>query len=110
MPANPDTRESLILRLPSANDADAWQEFIDLYKPLVIRFARRRGLQDADAREIAQNVFISVAKAVALILIWQFVLPNHGQPVIKPLSIRSVAEQQFLESQSGMGTHPVNPH
>ena len=64
MPANPDTRESLILRLPSANDADAWQEFIDLYEPLVIRFARRRGLQDADAREIAQNVFISVAKAV----------------------------------------------
>ena len=64
MPANPDTRESLILRLPSARDADAWQEFIDLYEPLVIRFARRRGLQDADAREIAQNVFISVAKAV----------------------------------------------
>ncbi len=64
MPANPDTRESLILRLPSASDADAWQEFIDLYEPLVIRFARRRGLQDADAREIAQNVFISVAKAV----------------------------------------------
>ncbi len=64
MPANPETRESLILRLPSATDADAWQEFIDLYEPLVIRFARRRGLQDADAREIAQNVFISVAKAV----------------------------------------------
>lgn len=64
MPANPETRESLILRLPSATDADAWQEFIDLYEPLVLRFARRRGLQDADAREIAQNVFISVAKAV----------------------------------------------
>ena len=64
MPANPETRESLILRLPSASDAEAWQEFIDLYEPLVIRFARRRGLQDADAREIAQNVFISVAKAV----------------------------------------------
>ena len=64
MPANPETRESLILRLPSASDADAWQEFIALYEPLVIRFARRRGLQDADAREIAQNVFISVAQAV----------------------------------------------
>lgn len=64
MPADPETRESLILRLPSATDAEAWQEFIDLYEPLIIRFARRRGLQDADAREIAQNVFISVAKAV----------------------------------------------
>ena len=41
MPANPETRESLILRLPSAKDADAWQEFIALYEPLIIRFARR---------------------------------------------------------------------
>lgn len=64
MPANPETRESLILRLPTANDAEAWQEFIDIYEPLVLRYVRRRGLQDADAREIAQNVFISVANAV----------------------------------------------
>jgi RNA polymerase sigma-70 factor, ECF subfamily len=64
MPANPETRESLILRLPSAADAQAWREFVDLYEPLLLRFAKRRGLQDADAREVAQNVFISVAKAV----------------------------------------------
>ncbi len=64
MTINPETRESLILRLPSAADAQAWREFVDLYEPLIIRFAKRRGLQDADAREIAQNVLISVAKAV----------------------------------------------
>lgn len=64
MTANPETRESLILRLPTAADAQAWREFIELYEPLVIRFAKRRGLQDADAREIAQNVFLSVAKSV----------------------------------------------
>ena len=64
MTTNPETRESLILRLPSAADAQAWREFVDLYEPLIIRFAKRRGLQDADAREIAQNVLISVAKAV----------------------------------------------
>ena len=61
---NPDTRESLILRLPSAADAQAWREFVDLYEPLIIRFAKRRGLQEADAREVAQNVLIAVAKAV----------------------------------------------
>lgn len=64
MNSNPDTRESLILRLPSAQDAMAWREFIGIYEPLIIRFALRRGLQEADAREIAQNVLISVAKSV----------------------------------------------
>ncbi len=64
MALNPETRESLILRLPTLTDAAAWQEFVRIYEPLVLRFARRRGLQDADAREVVQNVLISVAKAV----------------------------------------------
>jgi RNA polymerase sigma factor (sigma-70 family) len=64
MTSNPDTRESLILRLPSSQDALAWREFIAIYEPLIIRFAGRRGLQEADAREIAQNVLIAVAKSV----------------------------------------------
>jgi RNA polymerase sigma factor (sigma-70 family) len=63
MPTNPDTRESLILRLPSAADAHAWREFVDLYEPLILRFSRNRGLQDADTREVAQNVLIAVAKS-----------------------------------------------
>lgn len=61
---SPLTRESLIIRLPSAADAEAWQEFVAIYEPHVYRFARRRGLQDADAHELVQNVFLSVAKAV----------------------------------------------
>lgn len=64
MPHVPETRASLILRLPSADDADAWREFTALYEPFVYRFARRGGLQDADARELVQNVMVSVARAV----------------------------------------------
>lgn len=64
MPRVPDTKASLILRLPSADDADAWREFVSIYEPFVYRFARRSGLQDADARELVQNVMISVARAV----------------------------------------------
>ena len=64
MPTSPETRESLILRLPTQSDAQAWREFVEIYEPLLFRFARRRGLQEADAREIAQNVFVAVAKAV----------------------------------------------
>jgi RNA polymerase sigma factor (sigma-70 family) len=64
MPRVPDTKASLILRLPSADDADAWREFVSIYEPFVYRFARRGGLQDADARELVQNVLLSVARAV----------------------------------------------
>jgi RNA polymerase sigma factor (sigma-70 family) len=64
MPRVPETRASLILRLPSTDDAVAWQEFASIYEPFVYRFARRGGLQDADARELVQNVMVSVARAV----------------------------------------------
>lgn len=64
MPHVPETRASLILRLPSAADAEAWREFVSIYDPFVYRFARRGGLQDADARELVQNVLLSVARAV----------------------------------------------
>ena len=64
MPQVPETRASLILRLPSTGDAAAWAEFTSIYEPFVYRFARRGGLQDADARELVQDVMLSVAKAV----------------------------------------------
>jgi RNA polymerase sigma factor (sigma-70 family) len=64
MPRVPETRASLILRLPSAADADAWREFATLYEPFIYRFARRGGLQDADASELVQNVMLAVARAV----------------------------------------------
>lgn len=60
----PDTRISLILRLPRSADGAAWREFVELYEPLILRFARRRGLQDADAQDLVQRVFTSVAGAV----------------------------------------------
>lgn len=60
----PETRASLILRLPSTGDADAWAEFASIYEPFVYRFAVRGGLQDADAHELVQDVMLSVAKAV----------------------------------------------
>lgn len=59
----PVTRPSLILRLRDASDHDAWQQFIDLYAPLVYGFARKRGLQDADAADLMQDVLRSVSGA-----------------------------------------------
>jgi RNA polymerase sigma-70 factor (ECF subfamily) len=60
----PPTRASLILRLRDPADADAWREFVSLYEPLVYDLARRRGLQDADARDLCQDVLLTVARAI----------------------------------------------
>jgi RNA polymerase sigma-70 factor (ECF subfamily) len=60
----PPTRASLLLRLRDAEDADAWREFVDLYAPLVYGYARKQGLQDADAADLCQDVLRAVAGAV----------------------------------------------
>ena len=62
--AIPDTRHSLILRLPDKRDIDAWDQFVAVYQPLVYRLARSKGLQDADASEVVQEVLVAVSRAV----------------------------------------------
>jgi RNA polymerase sigma factor (sigma-70 family) len=64
MDQTPATRASLIVKLRDPNDDDAWSEFVALYEPLVYRLARQKGLQDADARDLCQEVFRAVARAV----------------------------------------------
>lgn len=60
----PATRISLILRLPNAADAAAWEEVVQIYGPLVFRLARRQGLQRVDADDLVQEVFTAVSKQV----------------------------------------------
>ena len=60
----PDTRNSLIVRLSDARDSEAWDQFVSIYEPLVYRLARAKGFQDADAREIAQEVLVAVSRSV----------------------------------------------
>jgi RNA polymerase sigma-70 factor (ECF subfamily) len=60
----PSTRPSLLVRLRDLDDERAWSEFIEIYGPLVHRLARRRGLQDADAQDLAQEVFRAVARTI----------------------------------------------
>jgi RNA polymerase sigma-70 factor (ECF subfamily) len=53
----PITRPSLLLRVRNPRDEEAWREFVELYGSLIYRFASKRGLQDADAADLTQNVF-----------------------------------------------------
>lgn len=64
MPVTPETRPSLILRLRDPQDEQAWAEFLEVYEPLIERLGRRKGLQNADVRELVQDVLVSVAGAV----------------------------------------------
>ncbi|MBA4067587.1 MAG: sigma-70 family RNA polymerase sigma factor [Isosphaera sp.] len=58
----PLTRVTLLARIRDGRDSDAWREFVQLYGPVVYRFARNRGLQDSDAADLMQNVLLSVAR------------------------------------------------
>ena len=60
----PATRHSLLVRLYDPQDEQAWTEFLEIYEPLIYRLARRRGFQDADADDLSQEIFRSVAAAV----------------------------------------------
>ena len=60
----PETRDSLLLRLVDPADHQAWCQFTEIYRPVIYGLARRQGLQEADAQEVAQRVLVSVSGAV----------------------------------------------
>ena len=47
----PETNPSLIARVKDLGDGASWAEFLGIYQPVVYRMAKRRGLQDAEARK-----------------------------------------------------------
>jgi RNA polymerase sigma-70 factor (ECF subfamily) len=60
----PATRLSLLVRLRDARDDGAWSQFVELYAPLVYGFARKHGLQDADAADLTQDVLQAVSGGI----------------------------------------------
>jgi len=49
------TRVSLLLRLKDRDNARAWVEFTTIYRPILLRYAKARGLNSHDAEDIAQE-------------------------------------------------------
>lgn len=56
----------MILRLRTPKDAEAWEEFTQIYRPLIFRIAISRGLQPADANDVVQEAMSRVAKSIRL--------------------------------------------
>jgi RNA polymerase sigma-70 factor (ECF subfamily) len=55
------TPVSLLARLRQPAATEAWPHFVRLYSPLLFGWARRLGLQDADAADLVQDVFTVLA-------------------------------------------------
>jgi RNA polymerase sigma-70 factor (ECF subfamily) len=64
MGETPSTRPSLLVRLRDAQDDEAWRQFVEVYAPLIYGFARKQGLQDADAADLTQDALRVVSEAI----------------------------------------------
>lgn len=57
-----ETRTSLLRRVRNASDGASWAEFVGLYEPLLLSYVRKRGLNDHDAQDIVQTIFITLLR------------------------------------------------
>ena len=62
--SDPETRPSLLLRIRDPDDREAWNEFAIMYRPVIVQMARRRGMQPADADDLAQHVLWTISQAI----------------------------------------------
>lgn len=65
MVQDPETRQSLLVRLNDPTQSEAWSEFVEIYEPLIYRVARGRGLQHADAQDMTQEVLSIVGRSIS---------------------------------------------
>ena len=61
----PATRSTLVARVKVRPfDEDAWREFDALYRGMIIRFARRRGLTESEAEDAAQETITTLYRTL----------------------------------------------
>jgi len=60
----PETRASLLVKLRDHQNASAWQDFTDLYTPVIRKTALRMGLQVADVENVVQEVLLAVSQSI----------------------------------------------
>lgn len=60
----PTTQITLLQRVADRRNKEAWDCFLRLYGPLIQRYCLRRGLQEADAFDVVQDVLLQVSKTI----------------------------------------------
>lgn len=62
---NPEvTQPSLLSRVRDPSDQDAWRHFETKYRELILRFCRRRGMQQADAEDVRQMTMMKLVRTL----------------------------------------------
>ena len=64
-PTGTDVTSLSLLERIKGQDPAAWQRLVDLYKPLLLSWFRRYGVAGADADDLLQEVFLTVATNIA---------------------------------------------
>ena len=59
------TRPSLLIRIRDPEDAAAWRDFDEIYRPMIYRFGKANGLSDADAEDVTQHCLAAISKRIA---------------------------------------------
>jgi RNA polymerase sigma-70 factor (ECF subfamily) len=57
------TTSTVLQRLRRFDDRDAWAAFADRFRAPIERFARKQGLSETDAEDVAQETLLGFAKA-----------------------------------------------
>ena len=60
----PSTRPTLMLGIQDARNEAAWPTFLGTYFPIVLNYCRRERPQEADARDVTQNVIQRVRRFI----------------------------------------------
>jgi RNA polymerase sigma factor (sigma-70 family) len=58
------TRVTLLDRVKNLDDHSSWREFFDIYWKLIYGFARKAGLNEAEAQDALQETMVSIAKVL----------------------------------------------
>jgi len=54
-----DTRVSVIVGV-CQKDPERWREFDSIYRPMLFAFLRKRGLNESDANDVVQEIFVKL--------------------------------------------------
>jgi len=59
-----NTRSSLLLDLQQGNGHQSWEEFVQLYRPLIAHAARKAGLRRQELDDLIQTVLLQLVKVL----------------------------------------------
>jgi RNA polymerase sigma-70 factor (ECF subfamily) len=66
------TPASLLERLRQPFEPEAWARFVALCTPLIYSWARHLGLQEQDAADLVQDVFVTLLQVLPTFRSWTF--------------------------------------